>query len=108
MIVCVNLQYHQEVASRTVESGYLYHRSLSLSPQASCEAQEREIFALTALRDPWLIELQSLVEMSMELRHKKSLQPSDFVDFWYSTIVTLGIYPGVTDNMKDFSWCIKG
>ena len=44
--------------------------SLSLSPQASCEAQEREIFALTALRDPWLIELQSLVEMSMELRHK--------------------------------------
>lgn len=63
MIVYVNLQYHQEVA-------YLYHRSLSLSPQASCEAQEREIFALTALRDPWLIELQSLVEMSMELRHK--------------------------------------
>ena len=44
--------------------------SLSLSPQASCEAQEREIFALTALRDPWLIELQSLLEMSMELRHK--------------------------------------
>lgn len=96
MIVYVNLQYHQEVA-------YLYHRSLSLSPQASCEAQEREIFALTALRDPWLIELQSLVEMSMELRHKirasdrswtqgkKNLQPADFVDFWYSTIVTLGI-----------------